>query len=687
MAPQIFKATYSGVPVYEMITEGVSVMRRRADGWFNATQILKVAGFDKPQRTRVLEREVQKGHHEKVQGGYGKYQGTWVPPESAIAIARQYDVESQLRPIIDYRPSNDSPPPAPKHSVGASLVPPPYKNEARHRSPGGYSSAQTRSARYHSQDSHSDQDSFTEGSRTSAPSATPSPLVSMRELSHDGLDGPTTRLSPSKRKRQSPEEEIDFKDIMLEFFLSDTAQTPQILINPPPGIDLDVLIDEDGHTALHWAAAMGCIRVVKLLVSAGADVFKVNKAGQTALMRSVMFANNYDIRKFAELYEMLHRTSLNIDSYNRTVLHHIADLALSKGKIHAARYYMETVLVRLADYPKEMSDIINFQDEDGETALTMAARCRSKRMVKVLLDHGADPFIKNKDQKSAEDYILDDERFHSSPTISSRALFRIGALDPKTQQSPAVLRAGDEIYNAMSAKFDELLVCLDSELRLRERQTFQAKGILAQLEREVQTTQEAIDQLKAKKGGDLDAKKERMRQLETEYRAKTLEQSRLGMLEWMSEEEAREEAIWASGRGLTKETIAFSSPSVLKGSSPDEDVTDLAELYSNIPKSQESLDELCSTVRQEVAALQQETNNLIDQYTRNLIELPDYRKLQVYRRLVAAALPELTQDGADVQLDDILKVMFQYLRSCVVPDRIFRFLRPRNRLLWPFLLI
>lgn len=55
--------------------KGVAVMRRRADSWLNATQILKVAGFDKPQRTRVLEREVQKGEHEKVQGGYGKYQG------------------------------------------------------------------------------------------------------------------------------------------------------------------------------------------------------------------------------------------------------------------------------------------------------------------------------------------------------------------------------------------------------------------------------------------------------------------------------------------------------------------------------------------------------------------------------------------------------------------------------------
>lgn len=50
-------------------------MRRRSDAWLNATQILKVVGLDKPQRTRVLERDVQKAQHEKVQGGYGKYQG------------------------------------------------------------------------------------------------------------------------------------------------------------------------------------------------------------------------------------------------------------------------------------------------------------------------------------------------------------------------------------------------------------------------------------------------------------------------------------------------------------------------------------------------------------------------------------------------------------------------------------
>lgn len=54
-------------------------MRRRHDDWINATHILKAAGFDKPARTRILEREVQKEEHEKIQGGYGKYQGPHTP--------------------------------------------------------------------------------------------------------------------------------------------------------------------------------------------------------------------------------------------------------------------------------------------------------------------------------------------------------------------------------------------------------------------------------------------------------------------------------------------------------------------------------------------------------------------------------------------------------------------------------
>ena len=60
-----------------MPVNNVAVMRRRHDSWLNATQILKVAGVEKGKRTKVLEKEILTGPHEKVQGGYGKYQGTW----------------------------------------------------------------------------------------------------------------------------------------------------------------------------------------------------------------------------------------------------------------------------------------------------------------------------------------------------------------------------------------------------------------------------------------------------------------------------------------------------------------------------------------------------------------------------------------------------------------------------------
>lgn len=44
-------------------------MRRTSDSWVNATQILKVAGIPKSARTKILDKDIVQGEHEKVQGG------------------------------------------------------------------------------------------------------------------------------------------------------------------------------------------------------------------------------------------------------------------------------------------------------------------------------------------------------------------------------------------------------------------------------------------------------------------------------------------------------------------------------------------------------------------------------------------------------------------------------------------
>lgn len=118
----LYSATYSGVPVYELVHPRCSVMRRKNDDWVNATHILKVANFPKAKRTRILERDVQTGVHEKVQGGYGKYQGTWVPMNRAVQLAKQYGVFTDLQPILEFDSSKSDwdPPPAPKHHHASS---------------------------------------------------------------------------------------------------------------------------------------------------------------------------------------------------------------------------------------------------------------------------------------------------------------------------------------------------------------------------------------------------------------------------------------------------------------------------------------------------------------------------------------------------------------------------------------
>ncbi|KAI8849732.1 transcription regulator HTH, apses-type DNA-binding domain-containing protein, partial [Chytridium lagenaria] len=95
-------AIYSGVYVYEILCNNVPVMRRAHDHYVNATQVLRAAGLPKTQRTKILERDVCPGIHEKIQGGYHMFQGTWVPLPSAIRLAKDHGLEADMSPLFDF---------------------------------------------------------------------------------------------------------------------------------------------------------------------------------------------------------------------------------------------------------------------------------------------------------------------------------------------------------------------------------------------------------------------------------------------------------------------------------------------------------------------------------------------------------------------------------------------------------
>ncbi|KAI0254242.1 hypothetical protein BJV78DRAFT_1186417 [Lactifluus subvellereus] len=695
---QIFKpeCAYPRSHLSRRMCKGIAVMRRRSDSWLNATQILKVAGFDKPQRTRVLEREIQKGEHEKVQGGYGKYQGTWIPLERGLQLAKQYNCEHLLRPIIEFQPAAKSPPLAPKHMVAPTGGRPPRRTgtdnsvpnvRARKTGDGGDDSDAMENTMRGSEDGSPEPNAHAYRSANHGPASPP--LDSRRRR------GPR-RTQSSSSGANGMVDDRSYGDQILEYFISDSNQIPPILINPPSDLDPNMAIDDEGHTALHWACAMGRIRIVKFLLSAGADIFKVNKSGQTALMRSVMFANNYDVRKFPELHEVLHRSTLNIDNYNRTVFHHIVDVAMSKGKTHAARYYMETVLNRLSDFPRELADIINFQDEDGETALTMAARCRSKRLVRLLIDHGADPKIANRDGKSTEDYILEDERFRSSPVMPSRALamsFRNAqaayppapapvnyAFAPANgdrmplHHSAAAQTASTRATTDMACMLDSLAASFDEELRDKERDLNQAHALLSNIQAEILESQRAVAQLKVQCQG-LDDARATLQEMEGELSVKMGKRHRLGWEKWVKNEEEREQAVRDAAGGalaafpslplytveepIPEGGLGAGAGTKRKADSVEEDVSDLIALHADIPADPESLRVACEVLREELTQHRKRRKDMFGEFVRFQAQAGTGGRMADYRRLIAAGCGGIPTS----EVDGVVSMLLESLES------------------------
>ncbi|KKK22032.1 hypothetical protein AOCH_005881 [Aspergillus ochraceoroseus] len=368
----VYSATYSSVPVYEFKIDGDSVMRRRGDDWINATHILKVAGFDKPARTRILEREVQKGVHEKVQGGYGKYQGTWIPLPEGRMLAERNNIIDKLRPIFDYvAAANEQVFTAvkPRRNMG----PPSFAHEQYEISAG-----------------------FDEDESIEQATLESSSMIADEEMVSISQNG---TYSSRKRKRGlhevsamsiSEQEHILYGDQLLDYFMT-VGDAPEATRVPPPqpptNFQVDRPIDDSGNTALHWACAMGDLEIVKDLLLRGADMKALSVHGETPLVRAVLFTNNYEKRTFPALLDLLLDTVSFRDWFGATLFHHISETTRSKGKWKSSRYYCEVALERLRSTcsAEEIDLLLSCQDSNGDTAALIAARNGAFRLVELLL--------------------------------------------------------------------------------------------------------------------------------------------------------------------------------------------------------------------------------------------------------------------------------------------------------------
>lgn len=509
-----------------MEVNGVAVMRRRSDSWLNATQILKVAGVDKGKRTKVLEKEILTGEHEKVQGGYGKYQGTWINYRRGREFCRQYGVEEVLRPLLDYDMSSDGSgqpgqgvdTPTKEQAMAANRKrfytqnldgrqnqtsasgtffsnisstasnalaamnkaarlnsPAPRPTSAAQRRTGNTQQQRSSQTNLGSQDSfrggsqqsvpglsaersfgaasdsaHATQNAYPEGPsdsqeppRKRIKAGSPSDSfshsqpngaeVSMREGTptepnesflyhqppqHALADGEPhyTVLPPLPHSGDRNTEEK--QALILDMFhdLSRTDYTNHLAITRLSGADLDIPLDQSCNTALHWAATLARVSLMRLLISRGASIYRGNAAGQTPLMAAVMVNNNLDFNCFPELLEILSPLIEVRDAKRRTILHHISSACGIKGRASSSKYYLECLLEFLVrsntsmmmasqqdhgGMPKTiglmrfMSEMVNARDSEGSTALCIVAKIGNRSIIQQLLEVQADPMIPN----------------------------------------------------------------------------------------------------------------------------------------------------------------------------------------------------------------------------------------------------------------------------------------------------
>lgn len=516
------QAVYSGVSVYELEVGNVAVMRRRSDGWLNATQILKVAGVDKGKRTKVLEKEILTGEHEKVQGGYGKYQGTWISYRRGREFCRQYGVEDILRPLLDYDVSADG-------SSGPGAQETPTKEQAM---------AAQRKKFYNSNNApNASQDPRSNGpngtffnnispttsvalaamnkvARLNSPRPRPS---NMRRESQQDLTGsqqseehhngepPRKRMRPDSQDMGPPDlpydtsmrsmtptepsesflyehalmqdsvnnagepialpplpspttdEQQEKMNLILDLFAEQGNRTDYAAhpaLQQLQNEDFNIPLDASANNALHWAATLAKIPLLKLLIQKGASIWRGNAAGQSPLISAVLVNNCWEHASFPELLELLGPLIEVRDHQGRTILHHIAVSSGIKMRAGSSKYYLEALLeflvrigtghqVEHANGEKDevvgrgpvslvrfLSHVVNARDIAGNTALNLVARIGNRSIIQQLMEIHADPGLANNKGVCARDFHPDFGGFSSQQSSGGAASSQQSAVIP-----------------------------------------------------------------------------------------------------------------------------------------------------------------------------------------------------------------------------------------------------------------
>ena len=318
------------------------------------------------------------------------------------------------------------------------------------------------------------------------------------------------QVSTRKRKRMSEpssewskneEEHRLYADALLDYFVLGEGNAPYAMSPPelPKTYQVDRSIDTQGHTALHWAAAMGDIDIVRDLLNRGANPKVRNVRGETPMIRACLFANCYEKGTMPKLVHLLYSTISITDNFGGTVFHHVGYTAHSGTKTSRARHYLDVLLNKLFETASkhEAMMCLNARDHRGDTALHVAAR-HSRRLTRAFQGAGVASDIPNQNnetvdqllQKKARQLKKEDKNlFSSSPVALDHDL--VNGREIGTKHSSQNFSFSQDNYEAQASRdFSESFGVINQKalelVQAGESEIQQMQGVLADAERLLQ---------------------------------------------------------------------------------------------------------------------------------------------------------------------------------------------------------
>jgi len=171
-------------------------------------------------------------------------------------------------------------------------------------------------------------------------------------------------------------------------------------------ITINMVIDEAGHTAAHWAASLGRLTLLRDFIDSGVNLNAQNYHGETPLVRAVTTDNLYDSQMFPELLRILDDNLFSVDKHRCTIMHLLAHLGRIERRSKPSLYYMKCIQTHLSKISGDrLAMLVNAKDWIGDTALHLACRSSSIAIIELLLEMGARRDIKNLAQKTPDDCV------------------------------------------------------------------------------------------------------------------------------------------------------------------------------------------------------------------------------------------------------------------------------------------